>query len=141
MRNVYFRGAKCHNSNMPKQKNASQKDKIHAWISKFKKNWEGKDIDGVMELFADNVEYWETPFRKFKDKHELRSEWQNIKKQQNISVDCIVFSQEGDKYTVTWDLKSTDEDGTKKHCAGVYLVKLNSSGDCEYFLQCCEVSS
>ena len=112
--------------------------KINNWLDKFTTFWKTQDIDGVMGLFTSDVEYWETPFVRIFNSVNLRHEWKNIKNQKNIVINCKVFSKEGDKYTVIWDLNYTDLFGQPKHYKGTYLLRLNPDNKCNYFFHCGE---
>ncbi len=113
-------------------------EKINNWLDKLTTFWESQDIDEVVNLFTDDVEYWETPFKKLANSDELRREWEDIKNQQNIVINCKVFSKEGDKYSVLWDLEYKDTFNQLKQYRGIYLVRLNSDNKCHYFFQTCE---
>jgi len=52
-------------------------------------------VDRVLELFADEVEYYETPTPELESKEEIRNEWRNIRSQENIEIDTEVFSSAG----------------------------------------------
>ena len=112
--------------------------KINDWLEKFTTFWKTQDIDGVMGLFTDDVEYWETPFSRVSNLVDLRREWENIKNQQNIVINCKVFSKKEDKYSVFWDLKYKDGSNQLKHYKGTYLLRLNPANKCHYFFQSCE---
>ncbi len=109
---------------------------IEAWLQGFRKNWKKGNVDRVLQLFTDDVEYWETPSEKL-DPKELRKEWESVKEQEDIQLDFEVFSGDGEKYTVQWEL-SYIKDEEKNELKGVYLIKLNKEGKCEEFWQYCQ---
>lgn len=111
------------------------KENIQHWLGKFKKGWISHDVEAVLALFDNNVEYWETPQRRLKDFNELRKEWMAVKGQSNIKLDFDVFSSSKGRYVVIWKLTYSDGSGDGKNCAGTYLIKLNPKGLCTYFLQ------
>jgi len=108
---------------------------INDWLVKFKNCWIEKDIDGVMDLFADNVEYWETPFKKLNDKSDLGHEWRAIKTQDNLDLNFSVYSTDSSRHTVVWQLLYTNSESAIQNWAGVYLIELNDDGICIYFHQ------
>lgn len=108
---------------------------ISKWLKDFAQHWTAKDVDGVLSLFSDDVEYWETPYKKIPDKKALSAEWQAILSQKNITLSLEVFSSAGAKHTIVWDLQYTNRYGTAQHWGGTYLVELNSEGKCIYFHQ------
>ena len=106
---------------------------IITWMNDFISCWKLYDIEGVISLFDEQVEYWETPNQLIKNIEELKQEWEYIKTQQNIEIFYEVFSQEKDKFTILWNLKYNE-----KEVAGTYLIQLNSQNKCIYFHQTCE---
>jgi aspartate/methionine/tyrosine aminotransferase len=102
---------------------------IEHWLQRFKERWKSHNVDGVMELFAEGVDYYETPFRKLESRQEIRAEWMQVKQQRNIEIDTDVFASQGSKHAVKYALKYT-EDGDRRELRGVYLVTLNEEGEC-----------
>lgn len=108
---------------------------INIWLEKFKICWIQKDIDGVLELFDDNVEYWESPFKELNDKKDLWREWQAIKTQDRVNLKLSVYSSVSNKHVIVWQLLYAEKNLAIQNWAGVYLVKLNEEGKCIYFQQ------
>lgn len=111
---------------------------IDSWMKKFKESWESKDVLGVLSLFEEDVEYYETPFRKLRDFSEVRAEWMAIKKHFDIELNYEVFSSAGGKYSVIWDLKYINIDNEKKYFGGTYLIILNAKNKCTFFHHSCQ---
>ena len=109
---------------------------IEEWLDALRDNWTNKNIPAIMELFSDDIEYWETPYSKLSSLEEIKSEWSSINKQDNIKIDTTIFSKSEpqDCFTVLWKLNYTS-DGIYKNWAGIYLIKLNPQGKCYYFYQ------
>lgn len=106
---------------------------IEMWLEEFTARWSSHDVSGVMELFTDDVEYWETPHLKLRDKMHLESEWQGILTQQNIQLRTEVYSSSADnKHAVLWRL-SYEREGAVSESAGTYLITLNDAGQCSFF--------
>lgn len=114
---------------------------IEKWLDKFKSGWTGKNIPAIIELFSDDIEYWETPYKKLASVENIESEWIDIRNQENIKVNMTVFSksEQQNSFTVLWDL-SYVINGLPKKWSGIYLIKLNSQGKCNYFYQVGEQS-
>ncbi|MFZ1458916.1 MAG: nuclear transport factor 2 family protein [Candidatus Saccharimonadales bacterium] len=108
---------------------------IETWLTAFKDGWKSHDIDAVMALFVDSVEYWETPFQKVESMSALRREWHAILSQSNIKIDTKVYSSSDNHHTIIWDLQYLDEDSQPQHLSGTYLITLNHDGLCRYFYQ------
>ncbi|MDX9914100.1 MAG: nuclear transport factor 2 family protein [Candidatus Moranbacteria bacterium] len=112
--------------------------KIEEWLENFKVAWKTYDIDKVLGLFDDNVEYWETPFIKLSSFDDLKREWSYIRSQKDISIDTEVFSSVGNKFAVKWFLTYLDDKGEVHDLSGVYLIELNERDKCCYFFHCGE---
>lgn len=107
---------------------------IENWLEDFERNWEKKDIESVLELFTEDVDYYETPFEKLDNKKELREEWRSIKNQSDIELETEIFSKEEDKFTVKWRLQYS-KNREQNILKGIYLIKLNSRNKCYEFWQ------
>jgi len=106
---------------------------IKKWLSEFNNAWSNHDIDRVLSLFTDNVEYWETPHYRVASKQELENEWQAVKSQQNINLHTEVYvSTPDNKHTVIWQL-SYERDGELRQSGGTYLISLDDQGKCHFF--------
>jgi len=106
---------------------------IDIWLQNFKKAWLDKDVPEVMSLFTAEVEYWETPFQRLAYEH-VSDEWQVIHHQDNINLTIHHIATEGTDYICRWDL-TYDKQGANVHWRGMYIIRLNQSGKCEYFYQ------
>jgi len=109
---------------------------IEEWLDAFKNSWINKNVPAIVELFSDDIEYWETPFKKLSSVEEVKSEWDSIHNQDNIKVEMTIFSKskQQDCFTVLWSLDYVSN-GSLMKWAGIYLVKLNKQGKCCYFYQ------
>lgn len=106
---------------------------INQWLTAFNYSWTTHNIDSVMNLFSDDVEYWETPHYKLDSKDHLRQEWQVILTQQDIKLQTRVFSSSPDnKHAVLWQLSYVRDDELRES-AGTYLICLNDMGLCNFF--------
>ncbi len=110
---------------------------IEVWMKKFRERWIAKDIDGVIELFADDVDYFETPYQEIKDLEALREEWEPIGNQEDIELGYEIYSRDGNKFTVKWDLKYS-QDRERNQLKGIYLIELNEGNKCVEFWQYCQ---
>lgn len=106
---------------------------IESWLENFKNAWLAKDITAVLALFADDVEYWESPFKRLHTKADIETEWQAIHNQHSTTLDMSCIST-GTTNTVTWNLTYMQDD-TNNVWAGIYVIKLNNVGLCTYFYQ------
>lgn len=108
---------------------------IDKWLDDFCKTWKSQDVDKVLALFTDDVEYWETPFQMFDAKGNVAAAWELVKNQKDIQIVTKVFVSLDSRHTVSWDLRYKNANGEESHWAGVYLITLNKEGLCEYFYQ------
>lgn len=105
---------------------------IQGWMEKFTKYWKAHDIDGVMNLFHEDVQYFETPHRLLNGLDAVRQEWEVVSSQNNIELNWQLFMTEKNKHAVIWNLTYA-KDGKQHHLAGTYLVVLSSEGKCTFF--------
>ncbi len=106
---------------------------IGRWLDQFEDTWERKDIDSVLDLFTDEVVYYETPFERLEGEA-LREEWETVREQEDISIETKVFARDGDRFAVEWSLGYT-KNGDRHHLEGVYLIRLNDGNRCREFRQ------
>lgn len=107
---------------------------INDWLLSFKKFWIEKDVESVLALFSDDVEYFETPERKLEDLDEIKSEWEVVKEQDGIMLSLGPVRSADGAYEVDWQL-SYYKQGKKFEYSGIYKIRLNESGKCDYFMQ------
>ena len=107
---------------------------IEQWLYRFHEAWKVHDVDAVLELFTDDVEYWETPHKPLHGKDMVRKEWQAIYDQENIEVTWNIYSSslEDNRHTVVWRLCYLKY-GAEHRSSGVYLISLNDNNVCNYF--------
>lgn len=106
---------------------------IEDWLNRLHSAWQSHDIDAVLGLFADDVEYWETPHKRLLGKAAVRKEWQAIFNQKDIVVSYELFnSSPNNRHAAVWHLSYT-KNGTRHSSSGVYLIALNDAGLCTYF--------
>lgn len=108
---------------------------IGKWLQLFRDSWQNHEVDKLMELFAEDVEYWETPFQKLDSLQHVRNEWAAIEKQSDIILSTSIYSSSPPSFVIKWDLTYTNDLRSKKHWAGLYLIELNDNGKCTYFYQ------
>ena len=106
---------------------------IENWLKQFHEAWKDHDIETVLGLFTDDVEYWETPHQELHGKEAVRKEWQAIRSQEDIRITWDIYSSSpNQRYTVVWKLhyKRAGED---HNSSGLYLITLNDTALCNYF--------
>lgn len=106
---------------------------IESWLAEFKQAWLSHDIDRVLTLFTEDVEYWETPLKRLNSIDELRVEWRGILLQDSIQITTHVYSSTENRHAVIWHLRYVDQADNEQVWAGTYLITLNGEGKCTYF--------
>jgi hypothetical protein len=106
---------------------------ITSWLEEFRKSWTSHDVEKVLSLFTEGVEYWENPYRLLQTRAELQAEWQGIQRQNSIELKTEVLFSEDKQYAVIWHLQYENQIGATQIWAGTYLIKLNEQGLCYYF--------
>jgi hypothetical protein len=107
---------------------------IDEWLNVFCSSWIKQDVDAVMRLFTDGVDYWETPFVQYDSVETVRKGWEVVKTQQNINIQARRAVSEGNTHTVQWELHY-ERDASHFTWAGLYLIRINEMGLCDYFYQ------
>ncbi len=108
---------------------------IDHWLQKFKSGWIEKDVDKVKDLFSDEVEYWENPYKQLVGKEKIRAEWEIVRSQENIQLETSVYLNRDNRHTVLWQLSYNDVQQKLSTWAGLYLIELDERGKCNYFYQ------
>lgn len=108
---------------------------IETWMKQFSQEWAQYNIEKVMSLFTQDVEYWESPYEKFENFEEMQDAWEYIKTQRNICFSYDVFSWDAGKYAIEWTLKYEWNSDKKQIWSWIYLIKLNEKNLCYYFKQ------
>ena len=70
--------------------------------------WRNKNVDVIVGLFAENCEYWETPFKKIDGVENIRKEWQAIEAWKEMQVHHSIMAISGNTIIVNFRLL-TDE--------------------------------
>ncbi|WP_137700220.1 nuclear transport factor 2 family protein [Marimonas lutisalis] len=78
---------------------------IHAFMSAYKRVWEGQDSEGFADLFTPDGQYWNTPFQ-CQDSWQLRKTyWDRIKLQQDITHTNTVLGETPDGGFAHWHVE------------------------------------
>lgn len=108
---------------------------IQTWLETFIHSWVNHDIDAVLSLFSSDVEYWETPFVRLESYTRLAGEWQGMRNQTEITVDTEIVAAQDATHCVQWKLRYKNSQGENQAWAGMYIIRLDSTGLCTYFYQ------
>lgn len=106
---------------------------VQKWLNEMRRIWLDKDPDSIVNILAEDLEYYEDPFQEpLTDKMKVVSEWQAVKNQNIEFVDIEILHETADNVGVAlWRFK---EVGSAEHC-GSYFLKLDDNGKCTHFRQ------
>ena len=99
------------------------------WARQWKRGWDGRDVDKLISLYADDVAYWSEPFREpFQGRARLRRYFvQAMKAEDQVGSWFGEPVVDGDRAAVAW-WASLHEDGKPISLAGISLLRFNRAG-------------
>ena len=103
------------------------------WLEDFKKYWLEKNIDYVINLFTDDLIYFETPYKRITDKNTLKNEWKYIENHNIKKLDFEVFLENNEKKVIKFEY-IYELDWEERKYSWVYLIKI-INWKCNYFYQ------
>lgn len=59
----------------------------YKWCLELQENWKQKNVDDIVNLFDEKVEYYETPTQKINTIKEIRRMWEEIEGQNTSNID------------------------------------------------------
>lgn len=104
-------------------------NRFEDWCNNLKKYWQEKKIEKIIDLFDENVIYYESPKIKVNSIAEVKEQWQDIKEQNTSNIEFKILCTENDKCIANYIL--TDEISYDM----IYEIKLNNENKCTYFKQ------
>ena len=66
-------------------------DNYYNWCLNLKENWKAKNVQRVMELFDQKVEYYETPTTKINTMQEIQQMWEEIESQNTDNIEFNIL--------------------------------------------------
>ena len=108
-------------------------ENVHDWLVQLKNFWEARQVSNILELFTEEVIYYESPSEKLGSKNEIMQVWAEIEQQKDIEVVFEHFSTEENKHAIKLSLRHKDQDNKLFRFSGVLLLILNEENKCEYF--------
>lgn len=97
------------------------------WCSSLKEYWLKKDITSIIQLFDNEVEYYETPFEKVND---IETVWKDIEEQNLISLEYEIIGIKDNTVIANFIMNDNHEIVDM-----IYEIRLNELGKCNYFKQ------
>jgi ketosteroid isomerase-like protein len=111
-------------------------NQVAATNQTFLSAWEDKDIDAVIDVLADDFEYYETPFADpITNETAIRDLWQPVPElQTDISLHSTTLSVE--EHEGLFRIQdSYIHDGTAKEIDRIFHIRVNDVGNMTYFMQ------
>ena len=102
---------------------------LEKWCSELLKYWQNKDVDNIVNLFDENVIYYENPKVKVDNIDSVRTMWEEINDQDTSHIEFNILCQNNNKCIanfILYDEVSYDM---------IYEIELNNDNKCIYFKQ------
>lgn len=99
------------------------------WCLKLKENWQLKDVDHIIDLFDEKVEYYETPTIKINTIQEIKQMWEEIGCQNADNIKFNIICQNDECCVVNFILKDNVSFDM------IYQIKLNDENKCIFLKQ------
>ena len=115
-----------------------RKQNFEEWLTKFGNTWCAQDPDKTMELFSKDVEYYESVFEKpCANWDEVYNLWKVVPdNQKDVTYKFQLTSITEDLAVANWQVTRTlMPSNTKQNIDGIFVIKLNKKGLCNYFKQ------
>lgn len=102
---------------------------LEKWCCNLKQYWIDKDINNIISLFDEDVEYYESPNMKIVGINNIKKMWEEIKEQNTSNIEYRVLCESDNKIIANYTLKDTISYDM------VYEIVLNKNNKCIYFKQ------
>lgn len=102
-------------------------EKICEWLNLLKNYWLNKDVEGIVKLFSNDCECYDTPFS---TNGNIREDWAEIKTQEIKDISYKILMRKGYEFFVEFDIQYNGE-----LCNAINHIKLNNDMKCTYLKQ------
>jgi ketosteroid isomerase-like protein len=106
---------------------------IERWLYEYRQAWENREPGQAAALFADNAEYFETPFDfPFRGRDAIREYWEDVPRtQENITFGSRVLAVAGDTAVAHWQARfKRVPSGQNVQLDGVFVLVFDRAGLC-----------
>ena len=104
-------------------------DNYYNWCLNLKETWKAKNVQRVMDLFDQKVEYYETPTTQINTMQEIQQMWEEIESQNTDNIEFNILCQNEECCIVNFILKDDISYDM------IYQVKLNNENKCIFLKQ------
>lgn len=103
--------------------------KYYEWCIELLNNWKSKNIENIVNLFDEQVEYYETPKEKINTIKEIEKMWEEINEQKTNNIEFNILCQNNECCIVNFILKDVVSYDM------IYQIKLNENNKCIFLKQ------
>ena len=79
----------------------------YKWCEELLNNWKQKNIENIVNLFDEKVEYYKTPTEKISNIKEIRKMWEEIEEQNTSDIEFYILCENDECCIVNFVLKDT----------------------------------
>ena len=77
----------------------------YKWCVELLNNWKQKNVENIVNLFVENVEYYETPTEEINTIKEVRKMWKEIEEQDTSDIEFNILCKNDECCIVNFILK------------------------------------
>lgn len=110
---------------------------IILWLDTFKKSWEYRNPESIIELFDEDVTYFEDAFTTVRGKKAVKDLWKIVPQNQtNICFTYEVLNLSKRNAIVHWKVSRIKlPERVKEKIDGIFQIELTSRNKCKLFKQ------
>lgn len=102
---------------------------LEKWCNDLLSFWKNKEVEKIIDLFDENVEYYETPNMLVENIGAIKTMWEEIYVQDTSNIELKILCQNNNKIIANYILHD------KVSYDMIYEIELNENNKCVYFKQ------